>query len=692
MVARGCALALGLLVLLTPLAARAQVVPDTAAAALPEADALEALAETGDPEELAELLEELRAQPLDLNTASADELALLPALTPLLALRIVAYRDSAGAFGSLPELRAVSGISAEVYEAVRPYLRIGPPLDVPARRASRFPRFPTAAEWRDVRGQAVQRYARRLEEARGFAEGRYAGSPDRLYTRLTLSAARRVRFNVTLEKDPGEAFRWRPGTGTYGYDYVSAYASAEKIGRVRQLVVGDFTASFGQGLVLWRSTALGKSREATRGLSRFGSGLRPYGSTDENRFFRGVAATVLATPALSLSAFYSRRTLDATTLDADTGGVSSLGTSGLHRLDAEIARKDALGQQVAGAAAEYRHDSFRVGAAWVETRFDQPVVPRSAPDARFAFRGTEARAASLFGHLRAGSALFFGEMARAEGATAAVGGVEYNWGRTGEAVVLARSYPRHFVSLHGYAFGERVGATQNETGLYAGVLVRPRRALTVQGYFDQYRFPWLRFNVPRPTRGYDARVSLTHAPRRWLVQELSARTETREEAAVLVDGARTVAAVRPETRQSLRWQGTYVFSQRLTLRTRAEGVRHRAQGEPFATGLLLYQDVQVQPAPALTLDLRLALYHTDGYDARVYAYERDVRYGFSVPALYGRGARQYALARWKPLPGLTLEARYAVTRREDVTALGSGLDETQGNRAREVKAQLIWQF
>src|SRR5690606_1966985 len=122
-----------------------------------------------------------------------------------------------------------------------------------------------------------------------------------------------------------EAFGWRAGEGTYGYDYVSAYAAVEKIGRLRQLVVGDFTASFGQGLVLWRSAALGKSREATRGLSRFGSGLRPYGSTDENRFFRGVATTVLVTPALSLSAFYSRRTLDATVLDADTGGVSSLG-------------------------------------------------------------------------------------------------------------------------------------------------------------------------------------------------------------------------------------------------------------------------------------------------------------------------------------------------------------------------------
>ncbi len=680
-----------LLLAAMPLAA--QTLPDSSDAEWVESERLESLAETGDAEELADMLGDLRAHPLDLNAAAASELAQIPGITPLLAHRIVAYRDSAGVFNSLPEMQRVPGITAEVYAAVRPYLRLGAVLPVRAQRASRFPRMPRRQAWREVNGQLIQRYARRLETARGYSENRYAGTPDRLYTRLRLSAARRVSLNLTLDKDPGEAFTWNPGTGTLGYDFVSAYVAAQDLGRFKQAVIGDFTASFGQGLVLWRSAALGKSREATRGLNRAGSGIRPYGSIDENRFFRGLATTVLLTPELAVTAFYSRRTLDATILDPDTGGVASFGTTGLHRLETEIARKDALGETTGGSALEYVSRRFRVGAAFVDTGFDQFITRRGAPDARFAFEGQRARAGSVFGHFFAGDAVFFGEAARAGEATALLGGVEYAVERVGEITLLGRLFPRDFVSLHGYAFGERMGATQNERGFYLGLRLRPRQTWIVQAYFDQYTFPWLRFNVPRPTSGYDALFSVIHTPRPWLRQDVILRSETREEAATtLTPSGQLFATVAPQTRQSARWQGSYVFSRRLTLRTRLEASRFKKAEARAAHGFLLFQDVRLHPTSTLTLDLRYALYQTDGYDARLYAYEYDVRYGFSIPALYGRGVRQYAVLRWTPATPITLEARYAVTRREDVTSLGSGLDATPGNRASEIKAQLIWKW
>lgn len=679
---------LGLLLLAGTSAA--QVPPDTTAA--PEADALEALAETGDAEELADVLADLRADGLDLNSASANALADLPALSPLLARRIVAYRDSIGGFASLPEVQRVPGVTPLLYAEIRPYLRLGRVVPASSRRPSRYPLVPPRRAWRAVDGRFVQRYSRRLETARGYAEGRYAGSPDKLYTRLRLRSARRLSVNLTMEKDAGEAFAWQPATGTYGYDYVSASVALEDVGRVRAAVAGDFTASFGQGLVLWRSAALGKSRDATRGLVRTGGGLTPYGSTDENRFFRGGGATLLLTPRLAVTAFYSRRTLDASILDADTGGVGALGASGLHRTEAERLRKDALGEQAAGGAVEYRQRALTLGGTYVATRYDDALVPRSAPDARFAFRGRTAQAAGVFGQAVAGPALVFGEAARAQGAWAFVGGAAYAPERLGEVVVLVRHYPARFASLHGHAFGERMGATQNESGLYLGLRVQPRRGLVVQAYADAYRFPWLRFNVPRPTSGLDALVSVAHAPHPWLRHEVTLRAETREEAAVLTDArGGSQRTVRPETRRSLRWQGVYAFSRALTLRTRVEGVAFEAGGEP-ARGVLVYQDVRLAPTRRLLLETRLALFRTDGYAARLYAYEYDVRYGFGVPAFFGRGTRQYALLRYDVGQRLSLEARYAATYQEDVAVLGSGLDETPGGRAREIKAQLVWRW
>ena len=57
--------------------------------------------------------------PVDLNRAGVDELAGLPGIGPVLAARIVAYRDSAGPFATLSDLTAVKGIGSVTVERLR---------------------------------------------------------------------------------------------------------------------------------------------------------------------------------------------------------------------------------------------------------------------------------------------------------------------------------------------------------------------------------------------------------------------------------------------------------------------------------------------------------------------------------------------------------------------------------------------
>lgn len=56
---------------------------------------------------------------LDLNRATAAELEELPGVGPVLAGRIVAYRDEHGPFGDPVELRAVSGIGESTWASLR---------------------------------------------------------------------------------------------------------------------------------------------------------------------------------------------------------------------------------------------------------------------------------------------------------------------------------------------------------------------------------------------------------------------------------------------------------------------------------------------------------------------------------------------------------------------------------------------
>ncbi|HYE58033.1 MAG TPA: helix-hairpin-helix domain-containing protein, partial [Rhodothermales bacterium] len=94
---------------------------------------LETLEDAAQGEALAERLAELRARPLDLNTAGADALAELPGVSLLLAERIVRYRETHGGFRSLPELLQVTGVTEALYCALRPFLTLGT-TTVPPRR------------------------------------------------------------------------------------------------------------------------------------------------------------------------------------------------------------------------------------------------------------------------------------------------------------------------------------------------------------------------------------------------------------------------------------------------------------------------------------------------------------------------------------------------------------------------------
>lgn len=64
------------------------------------------------------------SSPVDLNAADASALDALPGVGPVLAARIVQYRDTNGPFRSIDQLDEVSGIGAKLMEQLRPLVRV----------------------------------------------------------------------------------------------------------------------------------------------------------------------------------------------------------------------------------------------------------------------------------------------------------------------------------------------------------------------------------------------------------------------------------------------------------------------------------------------------------------------------------------------------------------------------------------
>ncbi len=61
---------------------------------------------------------------VNINTATADQLTLLPRVGPALAQRIIEYRDSNGRFKATEELILVRGIGETTFEQLEPFVTV----------------------------------------------------------------------------------------------------------------------------------------------------------------------------------------------------------------------------------------------------------------------------------------------------------------------------------------------------------------------------------------------------------------------------------------------------------------------------------------------------------------------------------------------------------------------------------------
>jgi competence protein ComEA len=69
--------------------------------------------------------------PVNLNTATSEQLQEVPGIGPATAEKILQARKSYGAFKSVDELQAIKGIGPKRLEKMRKYLTVGKPAQAP---------------------------------------------------------------------------------------------------------------------------------------------------------------------------------------------------------------------------------------------------------------------------------------------------------------------------------------------------------------------------------------------------------------------------------------------------------------------------------------------------------------------------------------------------------------------------------
>lgn len=582
-----------------------------------------------DYEQLQTDLYALHESPINLNATSDEELSQLIFLSPQQIDELLAFADK-HTFKSLYELRLINSLADYEIRNLLPFVHIGD-----ANTSNKM-----YAREVFVRGKhelLARIDARNIEMYEGT-------DPMYIQTRYRFDYQRRVTFGLQLR---------RPAGGNAQDLQYNAYVQLRDIGGMHTIVAGSFQASFGQGLVLAPVFRSGRSSYVqSAGMTT--NGLRYYSSAD-GQGLQGVGGTYrhVFNPhtRLDVSALYS---------------IKKANDSTLHHL--------------VGANMTLRHRKLQVQLTAIENIWSDSIRPyRNSAYNQHYFRGYRQAVIGASARYNHGWFDLFGEIATAQnrerwGFGTIIGSRFYPTDGV-SLVALYRYYSPFFDNAQGYAFCEtsRLG---NENGGYIGFDISRWKNIVWRGYGDFFYFSGPKYGIPQyPTWGYDImsewrytlhRTSDIAHHKSYIVHRKSyffLRLRARDKGDLATYSARG----------QFDWQhGAW------SLRTTAEAnittpsaLNTNSLTTYPQAGHTIYQDiaydfaqsgltVRGKPIP-LSLRMRLQWFDAKNWDNRIYTYEHDVLYAFSIPAVYGIGGRAYVNLRWQIMEQLTLYLRISET-------------------------------
>lgn len=635
-------------------------------------------------EELYENMALLLANKINLNTATAEELRFLNLLTEQQVQNLVHYRLETGPLLSVYELQAIPEFDSTTIVKIISFVKVDDSGNGPLLKRI----------FSEENNYFIVRYHQTLETKEGFTTQnparRFKGDDGTLYMRFRTSKPGDFSLGFTLEKDAGEQITWNQSTKQYGFDYRSAHVQVMNKGRLKNFIVGDYQTQVGQGLLLGGSFGYGKGAEAVMTIRRSNLGFLPYTSANETGYKRGAAATVEVTRHVYLLGFYSNTLRDAS-VNRDTlenTFASSFQTTGLHRNENELAGRHAVREQQYGAVLNFRKGAVDGGVTFSALTYSVPVNRNPQPYNQFAFAGTSLSHTGFFLNYTFHNVTFFSEAVQTLHA-----GYGITAGLLGsltpklDAALHVRNYQRDFYSPYANAFSEN-SLPQNESGVYWGWKYRWNKKLSASGYADLFRFPWLRYRSYAPSSGHEWLLRVTYQPSRNILMFIQAREESKVRNGSNSDSQ--AYEVFTGTKRNYWINFDYPVSENMKMKTRAQFSTFDFE-KVTSKGMVIFQDISVSLGK-LSLSGRYAIFNTDDYDNRQYAYERDVWLAYSLPAYDGTGVRSYAVAQYNVTKKFTLWIRYAHTRYTDRDEIGSGVDTLAGNERNDIRIQARIKF
>lgn len=598
--------------------------------------------ENADIESIVSDLEFLYRNPLNINNVSASDLEKLWILNDFQVNAILEYRNKMSQIVSIHELRYIYGFNNKLVDLITPFIICGT-TEKPQKRSF-------AEHLRRSNHEILLRAT-----YKNNTDDNYLGSPLQQYTRYTASFSDLLKIGLIAEKDAGEQFA--TGINNAGYDFYSGHVNISTMSVLKSLTLGDYRVRLGQGLLLWNGYTSGKSSEITSTQKR-GQGVTPNTSKDEYNFLRG-AATTIGSKGIILSMWGSYKQLDGSIDSIDNKPVlRNINTSGYHRTQNEVSRKYNIEEITYGASLSYKSSKAGIGINWLHTEYSLPINPESLPHKQHAFKGKNFDGFSADYKVLFQKTQLYGELAYANDNIAGITGLNLMPHSRFTGSLFYRYYQRGYFSPYANGMVES-GDLNNEQGLFGGIKWHTDWKLTLSAYADVFAIPWISYSSHAPARGVDYLAEMNYSPLRDF--ELTVRYKFKKKEKNYKPEGGNIYEIQPFQKQGLRINAWYNLTDKLRMASRIEWSESGYTDYSRSTGHLLFQDISYHLSSGSSFYFRYSRFHIEEYDSRIYAYENDVLYAYSMPGYYGKGQKIYFMIRQKFGKAITIWLRYANT-------------------------------
>ena len=575
-------------------------------------------------------LHELAENPVNINSGDEPEISRLFFLNDFQVKALADHVRNTGRIVSVYEIASIPGFDRHTTEMIIPF------IDLSAKNESNN-------ETVRFHNSLLSNYILKP----GESDTSDIGSSYKFLSKYRFTAGR-FAGGFTTEKDAGEKF----------FDFISGNLSFSGNGFIKKIIIGDFAARSGQGLNINTGIRTGLSLTAP-GYMASRNEIRPYTSTDENNFFRGIAAQ-LAFKNAGIVLLFSHNSIDATmnaSSDSSNFFLERFYRTGLHNSESLMSRKDAVAETSYGINLIFTLRHLKTGLCYSESRFSLPVLPDiSDPVDLYDFGGNRCRVFSGSYSCLVNRLLLFGEVSMNDlQRYALVQGATLRPSDRLNINFLLRNYSPGYTSFHGNGPGSNA-SNNNEKSILGNFTFEAAKHFFVSAGCNITHYPWLKYMCNFPSFARRTEIKLIYMPLEDLAFDLTYNIRYSLTDNDQYTGIPGIAEL--ESRW-LKGQVKYRFNDRISIMTRLD---YKIAEPSGSEGMLFLQDVMLSCRKVpVTLWFRYCMFNTDDWESRLYAYENDLPHSFSIPALSGKGTRSYLMAKWEIGRKVELRIRYSVT-------------------------------